>query len=66
MIYDNGTESGLLLDSLQRALNRDEAGWRIVDIALGHYWLIWPMMKALPLAASMYDTVNLSIQSLMK
>jgi len=35
VIYDNGTESDLLLRSLQRALNRDEAGRRIVDIAAG-------------------------------
>ncbi|MBL4837691.1 MAG: GIY-YIG nuclease family protein [Kordiimonadaceae bacterium] len=35
VIYDNGTESDLLLRSLQRALNRDDAGRRIVDIAAG-------------------------------
>lgn len=31
VIYDNGTESDVLLRSLQRALHRDEAGRRITD-----------------------------------
>ena len=31
VIYDNGTESDILLRSLQRALNKDEAGRRIVE-----------------------------------
>ena len=31
IIYDNGTESDILLRSLQRALNKDEAGRRIVE-----------------------------------
>lgn len=31
VIYDNGTESNLLLRSLQRALNKDDAGRRITD-----------------------------------
>ena len=35
VIYDNGTESDLLLRSLQRALNRDEASRRITDPSLG-------------------------------
>ncbi len=35
VIYDNGTESDLLLRSLQRALNRDEAGRRIADLSAG-------------------------------
>ncbi len=35
VIYDNGTESDLLLRSLQRALDRDDAGRRIVDISPG-------------------------------
>lgn len=35
VIYDNGTESGVLLRSLQRALYRDEAGRRISDPAAG-------------------------------
>ncbi len=32
VIFDNGTESDLLMRSLQRALNKDEAGRRIIDL----------------------------------
>ncbi len=35
VIYDNGTESDLLLRSLQKALDRDEAGRRIVELTAG-------------------------------
>lgn len=35
VIYDNGTESHVLLRSLQRALHRDEAGRRITDPTAG-------------------------------
>lgn len=35
VIYDNGTESDVLLRSLQRALHRDNAGRRITDIEYG-------------------------------
>ncbi len=35
VIYDNGTESDILLRSLQRALNKDKAGRRITDKSLG-------------------------------
>ncbi|MBZ9703239.1 MULTISPECIES: GIY-YIG nuclease family protein [unclassified Mesorhizobium] len=35
VIFDNGTESNLLMRSLQRALNKDEAGRRITDPAAG-------------------------------
>ncbi len=35
VIYDNGTESNLLMRSLQRALNADEAGRRITDPIAG-------------------------------
>lgn len=35
VIYDNGTESDLLLRSLQRALYKDEAGRRITDPSIG-------------------------------
>ena len=35
VIFDNGTESDLLLRSLQRALNRDEASRRVTDPTLG-------------------------------
>jgi len=35
VIYDNGTESDILLRSLQVALNRDEAGRRIIDKSFG-------------------------------
>ena len=35
VIYDNGTESDILMRSLQRALNRDEASRRIIDTAAG-------------------------------
>lgn len=35
VIYDNGTESDVLLRSLQRALHRDGAGRRITDPAAG-------------------------------
>ena len=31
VIFDNGTESNMLMQSLQRALNKDEAGRRITD-----------------------------------
>ena len=31
VVYDNGTESNLLMRSLQRALHKDEAGRRIID-----------------------------------
>lgn len=35
VIFDNGTQSNLLMRSLQRALNRDEAGRRITEIDAG-------------------------------
>ncbi len=35
VIHDNGTESDLLLRSMQRALNRDEASRRVTDPTLG-------------------------------
>lgn len=35
VIYDNGTESDLLMRSLQRALYKDDAGRRITDPSLG-------------------------------
>lgn len=35
VIFDNGTESKMLMRSLQRALNKDEAGRRITDPAAG-------------------------------
>ena len=35
VIYDNGTESNVLMRSLQRALNKDEAGRRITDPVAG-------------------------------
>lgn len=35
VIYDNGTESDILLRSLQRALHRDNAGRRITDPSAG-------------------------------
>lgn len=35
VIFDNGTESNLLMRSLQRALNKDEAGRRITDPIAG-------------------------------
>ncbi len=34
-IYDNGTESDLLMRSLQRVLDKDEAGRRIVELSAG-------------------------------
>lgn len=35
VIFDNGTESNLLMRSLQRALNKDDAGRRITDPSAG-------------------------------
>lgn len=35
VIFDNGTESNMLMRSLQRALNKDEAGRRITDPIAG-------------------------------
>ncbi|MBC6440102.1 MAG: GIY-YIG nuclease family protein [Rhodospirillales bacterium] len=35
VIFDNGTESAMLMRSLQRALNRDEAGRRLTEPAAG-------------------------------
>lgn len=35
VIFDNGTESDMLMRSLQRALNKDEAGRRITDPTAG-------------------------------
>ena len=35
VIYDNGTESDILLRSLQRALNKDETGRRIIEESFG-------------------------------
>jgi hypothetical protein len=35
MIFDNGTESNMLMRSLQRALHKDEAGRRITDPVAG-------------------------------
>ncbi|WP_394793127.1 GIY-YIG nuclease family protein [Armatimonas sp.] len=34
VVYSNGTESNLLLRSLQRALEKDEAGRRVVDVSV--------------------------------
>ena len=35
VIYDNGTESNILMRSLQRALNKDETGRRVTDAIAG-------------------------------
>src|SRR5262249_42206500 len=35
VIYDNGTESNVLMRSLERALHRDSAGRRITDLSAG-------------------------------
>ena len=35
LIFDNGTESNVLMRSLQRALHKDEAGRRITDSSAG-------------------------------
>ena len=35
VIFDNGTESNMLMRSLQRALYKDEAGRRITDPVAG-------------------------------
>ncbi len=35
VVYDNGTESDILMRSLQRALNKDPAGRRIIEISHG-------------------------------
>jgi len=35
VIYDNGTESDLLMRSLQRALDKDDSGRRIIDMSAG-------------------------------
>jgi len=35
VIFDNGTESNMLMRSLQRALNKDEAGRRITELTAG-------------------------------
>ena len=35
VIFDNGTESNMLMRSLQRALNKDETGRRILDTVAG-------------------------------
>jgi hypothetical protein len=35
VIFDNGTESNMLMRSLQRALNKDEAGRRVTDPVAG-------------------------------
>jgi len=35
VIYDNGTESDLLMRSLQRVLDKDDSGRRIVDMSAG-------------------------------
>lgn len=35
VIFDNGTESGMLMRSLQRALNKDDAGRRITEANAG-------------------------------
>lgn len=35
VIFDNGTESNMLMRSLQRALNKDDAGRRIADPTAG-------------------------------
>lgn len=35
VIFDNGTESNMLMRSLQRALNKDDAGRRITDAVAG-------------------------------
>jgi T5orf172 domain len=39
VVYDNGTESDLLLRSLQRALNKDKASRRITEVELGPLFL---------------------------
>lgn len=47
VIFDNGTESNLLMRSLQRALNKDDAGRRLTD----------------PLAGPLFDAPALAEQS---
>lgn len=43
VIYDNGTESNILLRSLQRALNKDQTGRRITDQTL-----LGPLFSGIP------------------
>jgi hypothetical protein len=45
VIYDNGTESDLLLRSLQRALYKDEAVAELPTLPWGHCSPTWQMMK---------------------
>ena len=46
VIYDNGTESDILMRSLQRALNKDETGRRITDPIAGPLFTDEPMPGA--------------------
>jgi T5orf172 domain len=41
VIFDNGTESGMLMRSLQRQLNEDDAGRRITEPAPGPLFADW-------------------------
>ena len=58
VIFDNGTESNLLMRSLQRALHKDEAGRRITDPTAGPLFsdesamTIWPAARSMSCGAS--------------
>lgn len=47
VVYDNGTESDLLLRSLQRALNKDEKSRRIIQSELGETADLGPLFSGI-------------------
>ena len=58
VIYDNGTESDILMRSLQRALNKDETGRRITDPIAGPLFTDEPMPGAEASEPFIFAVVN--------
>ncbi len=61
VIYDNGTESDILMRSLQRALNKDEASRRITDPSPGPLFPMKLKREIWKLAQFMCSAANLII-----
>ncbi|MDB6179569.1 hypothetical protein PAF17_19035 [Paracoccus sp. Z330] len=62
VIFDNGTESRMLMRSLQRALNKDEAGRRITESVAGPLFADAPKKATAPPARSMSCAASRIIQ----
>lgn len=66
VIFDNGTESNMLMRSLQRALNKDDAGRRITDPSAGPLFRTRPSMAMRRAGSSMCFVASQIIRSSQK